>query len=100
MTRDLPTIAQDLIRDDPSLADEIRRQLIDANLDVLTQRQRECLDFIQAYSAESARAPSLATIAAHFGTTRSNIHRMVIAIESHGFVRRGPSGAIEFVEVA
>jgi predicted transcriptional regulator len=101
MTRDLSTIAKELIETDPALAEEIRRQLIEASLDVLTQRQRECLDFIRSYVAENERAPSLAAIAEHMGqASRSNIHRMVVAIESHGFIRRGDTGAISFVEAA
>jgi predicted transcriptional regulator len=101
VTRDLSTIAQELIETDPALAEEVRKQLSGAHLDVLTQRQRECLDFIRSYSAENDRAPSLATIAEAMGqASRSNIHRLVIAIENHGFIRRGASGAIAIVEAA
>jgi SOS-response transcriptional repressor LexA len=98
---DITTKARELISEDPALADEIRRQLSGTHLDALTQRQRECLDFIRAYASENDRAPSLATIAEAMGqASRSNVHRIVVAIESHGFIRRGASGSISIVEAA
>lgn len=96
---DLTTKAREIISEDPALAEEIRRQLSGAHLDALTQRQRECLEFIRSYASENSRAPSLATIAEAMGqASRSNVHRIVVAIESHGFIQRGASGAISSVE--
>ncbi|TLX12114.1 hypothetical protein [Rhizobium sp. MHM7A] len=98
---DLSAVARELIKSDPALADEIRRQLSNLHLSGLTLRQRKCLDFIRSYASENDCAPSLATIAKHMGqASRSNVHRMVIAIESHGFIQRGASGAISIVEQA
>ncbi len=93
--------AKKLISEDPALAEEIRRQLSDTHIEALTLRQRQCLNFIRSYAAENECAPSLGVIAKHMGqASRSNVHRMDVAIESHGFIQRGASGAISSVEAA
>lgn len=93
--------AKKLISEDPALAEEIRRQLSDTHIEALTLRQRQCLNFIRSYAAENECAPSLATIAKHMGqTSRSNVHRMVVKIESHGLIQRTASGSIAIVEAA
>jgi repressor LexA len=57
---------------------------------LLTKRQREILDFLQAFVKESGYAPSLSEIAWHFGlSSPATVHEHLKALEEKGFIERG-----------
>lgn len=69
----------------------------------LTRRQRELLDFISAYSAKHGIAPSFDEMAsATDEASKSSVHRIIVALEERGFIRRLPNRAraIEIVDGA
>jgi len=68
---------------------------------MLTDRQRQTLDFIRAFSSENGYAPKLREIAAHLGIqSRGTVHRYIRALEDAGLVRvhRDRSRGIELIE--
>lgn len=57
----------------------------------LTPRQRECLDFIFNFSVEHGYSPSFREMAAAMGlASTSGVHRLVLALEKRGYIRRLP----------
>ena len=55
----------------------------------LTKRQREVLDFIEAYIAGHRYAPTMTEIAAHLGLRAvASAHKHVVNLEAKGHVRR------------
>lgn len=69
----------------------------------LTEKQAETRDFIAAELRAKGRPPSYAEICAALGfASKSNVHRLVLALEERGAIRRLPhrSRAIEVVEPA
>lgn len=100
---DISTVARDLIKTDPALAEEIRKQLSIANVSTLTPRQRECFEFIKAFVDENEYAPTLAVIAEALGVaSRGNVCLMVAELQKRGLIQRRPGGrrSIEIVERA
>lgn len=68
---------------------------------MLTDRQRQTLDFIRQFSAEKGYAPKLKEIAAHLGIqSRGTVHRYIRALEDAGLIRvqRDRSRGIELIE--
>ena len=68
---------------------------------MLTDRQRQTLDFIREFSAENGYAPKLKEIAAHLGIqSRGTVHRYIRALEDAGLIRvhRDRSRGIELIE--
>ncbi|MGA7711470.1 MAG: MarR family transcriptional regulator [Rhizomicrobium sp.] len=57
----------------------------------LTPRQADCLAVIERVLAERGIAPSFDEIAAHMGLqSKSNVDRLLKALEERGFIRRMP----------
>ena len=55
----------------------------------LTKRQREVLDFIEAYIAGHRYAPTLGEVAAHLGLrSATTAHQHVLNLQEKGHVRR------------
>ena len=102
--------ARDFIQNHRTLAVEISRQL--AQVDgspsrplapraALTPRQKELLDFIRRYTEEQGGiSPSYEEMATYVGLqSKSGIHRVVIALEERGFIRRLENRARSIVVV-
>ena len=53
----------------------------------LTPRQADCLAFIRKRLEADGVAPSYGEIAAHLRIVKSNVHRMVHALEERGHIR-------------
>lgn len=69
----------------------------------LTRRQREILDFYQAYSAENGISPTLEEVAQQFGINKVTIFGHVRELERKGVLRRarkGVSRGLQLVEEA
>lgn len=61
---------------------------------MLTGKQRQLLTFIQQTIERTGVAPSFEEMAAALNVvSKSNIHRLVVALEERGFIRRLPSRA-------
>lgn len=58
----------------------------------LTRRQRQILDFLEAYDAEHSISPTLEEIASHFGVNKVTIFGHVAELERKGFLRRSKKG--------
>ncbi|HED66009.1 MAG TPA: repressor LexA [Planctomycetes bacterium] len=58
----------------------------------LTRRQRDILDFFQAYSEENGISPTLEEIARHFGLNKVTIFGHVAELERKGVIRRAAKG--------
>ena len=63
-----------------------------------TPKQGQYLAFIDAYTRVHLRAPAEADIQQRFGVTPPSVHRMILALERAGFIRRQP-GAPRSIEV-
>ena len=58
----------------------------------LTHRQRQVLDYVEAFTREHGFAPSLEEIAEHMGfSSVSNAHQHVTALIRRGYLRRDPN---------
>lgn len=91
--RALQIAASILIRDDPSLAHEVARQLA-SNSGGLTKRQADTLGFIRSYHSEHGITPTYSEIRDHLGiASKSGVNRIVVGIEDRGFIRRIPHRA-------
>jgi repressor LexA len=69
---------------------------------MLTPRQRETLNFLATYSHEHGYAPSFEEIAAAMQvSSKSNVSRLLGALEERGFIRRlrHRSRAIEVLKI-
>jgi repressor LexA len=69
----------------------------------VTRRQRQCLDFIARYEATRGIAPSFEEMRAALGLgSKSQVHRLVTALEARGRLRRlpGRARALEVVRPA
>lgn len=58
----------------------------------LTRRQREILDYYQAYSEEAGISPTLEEAAQHFGVSKVTIFGHVKELERKGILRRAKPG--------
>jgi len=58
----------------------------------LTRRQKQILEFFQAYHAEHGISPTLEEIAAHFGVNKVTIFGHVSELERKGALRRSAPG--------
>ena len=59
------------------------------NESMLTKKQKELLEYIQSYQTKSGVTPSYEEMKAALNLkSKSGIHRLVIALEERGFVRR------------
>jgi repressor LexA len=58
----------------------------------LTRRQRQILDFFQAYSSEQGISPTLEEIAENFGVNKVTIFGHVAELERKGILRRAAPG--------
>ncbi len=68
----------------------------------LTRRQREILDYYQAYTAEAGISPTLEEAAQHFGINKVTIFGHVQELERKGVLRRAKKGisrGLQVVEV-
>ena len=62
------------------------------NLETLTKRQKEILDFLDGFIEEHGYAPSLEEIASHFRlSSPSTVHKHLLNLEEKGFIRRQSS---------
>lgn len=60
----------------------------------LTPRQRDLLEFIGAYGDRTGCSPSFEEMSSALGgMSKSGIHRLVVALEERGFIRRFPNRA-------
>jgi SOS-response transcriptional repressor LexA len=57
----------------------------------LTERQKECLDFVRGYIAENESSPRLEEIADHLHITDPTAHNLLEALQSKGFLYFGRS---------
>jgi SOS-response transcriptional repressor LexA len=67
----------------------------------LTSRQIQLLGFLRSYYAAHGIAPSIEEMQAHLGNkSKSGAHRIILALEERGAIRRLPfkSRAIELVD--
>ncbi|GMV07315.1 MAG: LexA repressor [Gemmatimonadota bacterium] len=67
----------------------------------LTKRQREILDYVDAFIADQGYAPSFEEIAAHFGySSLATVHEHLSNLERKGYIRKSynESRSIELVE--
>ncbi|MDC0357720.1 transcriptional repressor LexA [Oligoflexia bacterium] len=63
--------------------------------------QRQTLEFLRNFIADKGFAPTLKDIAQHIGVkSASTAHFHLERLESKGFIRRGPDGFLELVEVS
>ena len=58
-----------------------------------TAVQGQYLAFIHAYAKLHRRAPAEADLRRFFGVTAPSVHRMVVALETRGLIRREPGKA-------
>lgn len=58
-----------------------------------TTAQGQYLAFIYAYGKIHRRAPAEADLQRFFGVTAPSVHRMVLALEQRGLIRREPGQA-------
>ncbi|MEM7311037.1 MAG: transcriptional repressor LexA [Planctomycetota bacterium] len=58
----------------------------------LTRRQREILDFFQAYTAETGISPTYEEVARHFGINKVTIFGHVRELERKGVLKRAKKG--------
>ena len=58
-----------------------------------TPAQAQYLAFIYAYATIHRRPPAEADLRQFFGVTAPSVHRMVLALETRGFIRRTPGQA-------
>lgn len=68
---------------------------------MLTPTQAQCLSAIERHLADHGCAPSYEELAAALGQrSKSGIHRMIVALEQRGFIRRIPccARAIEIIK--
>ncbi|WP_412506197.1 LexA family protein [Roseovarius sp. SYSU LYC5161] len=67
---------------------------------MLTPRQHECWRFLASYTRAHGYSPSFEEIAEAMGlASKSNVHRLLQALEQRGFIRRMPGlqRAIEII---
>lgn len=55
----------------------------------LTDRQRECLDYIRGYIAQNESSPKLEEIATHLGVTSPTAHNLLKALTQKGYLYFG-----------
>ena len=62
---------------------------------MLTALQHKTLSLIHRHVSESGRPPSYRELAKQIGdaTSKSTVHRLIIALEERGFIRRLPHRA-------
>ena len=58
-----------------------------------TPAQGQYLAFIYAYATIHRRSPAEADLRRFFGVTAPSVHRMVLALETRGLIRRTPGQA-------
>lgn len=58
-----------------------------------TAAQGQYLAFIYAYTTIHRRSPAEADLRRFFGVTAPSVHRMVLALETRGLIRRTPGQA-------
>ena len=63
-----------------------------------TDRQRQYLAFIDAYTRVHGRPPAEADMQRHFGVSPPSVHQMVLMLERLGLIRRHP-GLARSIEV-
>ena len=65
----------------------------------VTARQAEIMRFVQSHLARHEVSPTLTIIADHFGTTRSNIHRLIHQLVARGRLRVTGNTSAAYIEV-
>jgi SOS-response transcriptional repressor LexA len=55
----------------------------------LTERQKECLDYIRGYIAENESSPRLEEIASYLGVKSPTAHKLLEALQSKGYLYFG-----------
>ena len=95
MTKSLHQTAADFIAAEPQLAREIARQIVSRNRKEqprygLTPRQRDVLDFIEAYAGEhQGITPTYDEIVTGLGlTSKGRAYRLVEALAQRGYIIR------------
>jgi DNA-binding MarR family transcriptional regulator len=63
---------------------------VDGRHPVFTTAQGQYLAFIYAYATIHRRSPAEADLRRFFGVTAPSVHRMVLALETRGLIRRTP----------
>lgn len=87
--------AQRIVRDKPTLAQEIARQVRGRPLSTgMTKRQRDLLMFIRSYVRKHGIPPSFDEMKAALGlASKSGIHRLITALDERGMIERMPNRA-------
>ncbi|HWK65370.1 MAG TPA: MarR family transcriptional regulator [Rhizobiaceae bacterium] len=90
--------ASELIRTNPKLAHEVRRQLDQKPVGGLTVRQRQVLDFIIDYQKKRVVAPTFSEIADGIGLgSKSGVNRIINALAERGYITHMPGRARSIV---
>lgn len=58
-----------------------------------TEKQGQCLAFIQSYTVMFGRAPAEADLERFFRTSPPTIHQMILRLEEKGLISRTPGQA-------
>ncbi len=66
---------------------------VDGRRRPFTAVQGQYLAFIYAYTTIHQRSPAEADLRRFFGVTAPSVHRMVLALETRGLIRRTPGQA-------
>ncbi len=62
--------------------------------DRLTERQNQVYEFLRVYIRTNGKPPTIKEIGAHLGIKSTNgVHKMIVALEKKGYVRRTPHEA-------
>jgi len=61
--------------------------------DRFTEKQGQCLAFIDGYMTMYGRAPAEVDLQRFFGTTPPTVHQMIVRLEEKGFISRIPGQA-------
>ena len=62
-------------------------------LPTFTTKQGQYLAFIYAYTRVLGRPPAEADFQRHFQVSPPSVHQMILALESHGFIKLTPGVA-------
>src|SRR5215472_13992682 len=62
---------------------------------IISQRQREVLEYLRNFIQEKGHSPTIWDIAKHFGfSSPGTVHKYLVALESAGYIARGKRNAL------
>ena len=62
---------------------------------IISQRQREVLDYLQDFVADKGHSPTIWDIARHFGfSSPATVHKYLVSLEAAGYITRGKRNAL------